>query len=532
MKILSFNLSHHASAAVVEDGVVTFAMENARLSQIKNDNYIIHVLNLFNNKFFDIVCYTSFNLSKKNKDYYKQYLIDNLKIKNITYNELIEFPFHHQTHCFSAFYNSGFDEAICLIIDNGGVFLETENISLGREILSIVKTNGEEYLDILKICSNNENQIYEKLNLLSLPVISPAGLFEMAKDILNYKEPGSIMGRASYGKNSNKFCKIYKFEGNKFFINPIFLYQLAHENKDDENDICFKIQKESTEFVLRYLELIKLNFPHKKICLSGGFFQNCMVNYEIIKNNYDVFVDPVSHDGGTAVGLAQYIYKIKTNKKVFKYKNLYLGLKYNLSKDYFESLLIKNQKLFTKIVTTKEVAELLFQNKSIALYQGKSEFGPRALGNRSILFNPCNPFAKEKINLIKKREWFRPYAGTVLFEDKEEWFEFYKKESTEFMSYAVEIKKSKIKIIPGVCHIDNTCRVQTLKKQDNINFYNLIEEFKKLTNVPILLNTSLNVAGKPLVENPEDLIKFILETNIDYAYLPEINLLISKSDYL
>jgi carbamoyltransferase len=135
---------------------------------------------------------------------------------------------------------------------------------------------------------------------------------------------------------------------------------------------------------------------------------------------------------------------------------------------------------------------------------------------------------KDKINIIKNREWFRPYAGTVLDEHKKNWFNFYNKENTEFMSYAVEVKKEKQNLIPAITHIDGSCRVQTLKKEDNEHFYNLIEEFYKITNVPILLNTSLNLAGKPLVEDFDDLIEILKTSEINYGYLPEYNLLIYK----
>jgi len=150
------------------------------------------------------------------------------------------------------------------------------------------------------------------------------------------------------------------------------------------------------------------------------------------------------------------------------------------------------------------------------------------LGNRSILFDPSDPYAKEKINLIKNREWFRPYAGTILDEYKHEWFDLSLKNSTDYMSYALDIKEDKRKFIPGICHIDNTCRAQTLKKEDNIIFYNLIKEFYNLTSIPILLNTSLNTSGKPLIEDLNDLIQFLISTSIDYVYLPEKETLLFK----
>ena len=147
--------------------------------------------------------------------------------------------------------------------------------------------------------------------------------------------------------------------------------------------------------------------------------------------------------------------------------------------------------------------------------------GPRALGNRSILFNPRDPNAKEKVNLVKNREWFRPYAGTVLHEHTKDWFDLGGKDETPYMSYVVKVKEDKINKIPGVCHIDNSCRIQTLKREQNVNFYSVIEEFYNITKIPVILNTSLNTAGMPLVESIEDLLNMMLKSNIDIIYLPE-----------
>jgi carbamoyltransferase len=254
-----------------------------------------------------------------------------------------------------------------------------------------------------------------------------------------------------------------------------------------------------------------------------------MINFEIIKKIKDVFVDPISHDGGTSIGLAQHIYKVKTGNDIIPYENLYLGKDYDLKNtENFIDLFTTDKNILIKKVTTSEVADLLVDNKSIAIFQGRSEIGPRALGNRSILFNPSNIHGKEIINLIKKREWFRPYAGTVLHEHKDEWFNFYNKESTKYMSYAVEVKKDKYSLIPAITHIDGTCRIQTLKNNDNIHFYNLIKEFYNKTGIPILLNTSLNLANKPLVESVEDLIIFLVESKIDYVYIPELEILLNN----
>ena len=162
------------------------------------------------------------------------------------------------------------------------------------------------------------------------------------------------------------------------------------------------------------------------------------------------------------------------------------------------------------------------------MYQGSSEAGPRALGNRSILYNPIDPNGKDFVNNVKGREWFRPFAGTVLEEDCNEWFDFAGMEGSPFMMYAVDVKKDKQNQIPCITHVDGTCRIQTVNKDQNTNYYNLINEFKKLTGVPILFNTSFNLAGHPLVETLNDALQTVLGSDIKYLYIPDINILLEK----
>jgi len=529
MKILALNLSHNASCTIIENGKIILFVEEERLSKVKSDNNIIQICNLLKNTFFDYVYYTSYNINNKRKNIF-QFLVYNLLLKNnITYKKIYEFPYHHLTHAFSSFYNSGFDEAICLIIDNGGLALKKNNIELGQEILSIIKLKKEkDPEDLFKICRNENGQNISFDNTLhSIDTISIAGIYEFCKKIFNYSEAGSIMGLSSYGKEINKY-NIFNITENYFTTNINSIYNLLLDQNIKKEDFCHTVQKNCTNLVYYYLNLIKNKYPNIPICVSGGFFQNCVANYQFVKNGIDIFVDPIAHDGGTSLGLAQYVYiKLNQNEKIIKYPNLYLGPNINYLKN-FDDVFTKNLNLNIKDVSIKDVASLLKNKKSIAIFQGRSEIGPRALGNRSILFDPTDFYAKEKINLIKKREWFRPYAGTVLNEFKDDWFDFSLKKETKYMSYALDIKKDKIKLIPGISHVDNTCRVQTLDKQDNIIFYNLIKEFYNLTSVPILLNTSLNTSGKPLVEDLNDLLDFLISTSIDYIYLPEKNCIISK----
>lgn len=168
----------------------------------------------------------------------------------------------------------------------------------------------------------------------------------------------------------------------------------------------------------------------------------------------------------------------------------------------------------------EEAVKVLLNQEPLLIFQNESEWGPRALGNRSILFDPRNPNAKDIVNNFKKREWWRPLAGTILLEYAHDYFDFGTLKESPLMSFAVDAKEKAIKEVPSIVHVDNTCRVQTLKKSDNKNYYNLIECFYKQTNVPMVLNTSLNLAGYPIVEN-ENFLKFTLDnSNFLHVYNP------------
>ena len=179
-------------------------------------------------------------------------------------------------------------------------------------------------------------------------------------------------------------------------------------------------------------------------------------------------------------------------------------------------------------VNSMQVAKLLKQRKVVAVFQGRSEAGPRALGNRSILYDPTDPEGKDKINRIKKRESFRPFAGSVLLPHAHKWFDMAGLDESPFMMYAVDALPHTYDKIPAILHVDNTCRVQTVALKDNVNYYQLIDSFYQITDVPMLFNTSFNLAGEPLVETPEDAIECFECSDIDYLYFPEVQKLRGK----
>lgn len=169
----------------------------------------------------------------------------------------------------------------------------------------------------------------------------------------------------------------------------------------------------------------------------------------------------------------------------------------------------------------QEAVQILLEQKPLVIFQNESEWGPRALGNRSILFDPRNKDAKNIVNNFKKREWWRPLAGTILLEHVHNWFDMATLKESPNMSFAVDAKQKAIEIIPSIVHVDNTCRIQTVTEEQNLNYYNLIMEFYKKTNVPVLLNTSFNLAGFPIVETLEQAIYVCKVSEFKYLYIPK-----------
>jgi carbamoyltransferase len=168
-----------------------------------------------------------------------------------------------------------------------------------------------------------------------------------------------------------------------------------------------------------------------------------------------------------------------------------------------------------------EAVEVLLEQKPLVIFQGKSELGPRALGNRSILFDPRNKDAKNIVNIFKKREWWRPLAGTILLEHVHDWFDIATLKESPYMSFAVDAKQQAIEKIPSIVHADNTCRIQTVTQEQNLNYYNLILEFYNKTGVPVLLNTSFNLAGFPIVETLDQANLVCSISEFKYLYTPE-----------
>lgn len=262
--------------------------------------------------------------------------------------------------------------------------------------------------------------------------------------------------------------------------------------------------------------LKELCFNNKDtILFTGGCAQNVLFNNKLLSNYKNVFCDPFNGDFGISLGVANYY----LNNKI-KNDTVYLGIPQEINTDLFLKHKIIN-------VTSEDVARILL-NDPVAIFQSRSEQGQRGLGNRSLLMSPINPNSNSKLNEIKKREWYRPFACSILQEKAHEWFNLLQLKESPYMMYVFNLLDNKKNILTSGIAVNNTSRIQTVKKEQNKHFYNLLKAFEKITNIPILINTSLNLPGEVLVETLYDLNNLFTNSNLKYIYFPEINKLVIK----
>jgi len=553
MNILAINPGHNGSAALLVDGELKFYIEEERLSRNKYDGnpfagimealkYGVDVL---------VLGGTSPHFPKlpwTGEDPYSGFLRKfnrNLQVVNVGHA-------HHMGHAAGAFYNSGFDEAAAVIVDGSGTHREIDvngdYKNSGFETESIYNCDYEEGIKevFTSYGGNYDTQRAISENVEMDSAITLVKAYEAVSDYLGFGfiEAGKTMGLAPYGKYDEMIPSLfYNGRGNKNVFIPNYpagahvdhtrhpYLTLTEDPKawhkdpskvtDAAKNLAWAVQDETQTLVGDLIQKAVDKTGQTNIVIAGGYGLNCVANYYYKKRfpDLNIYVDPISHDGGTAIGLAQLVYYTETkDTKKRPLNTLYLGpeRKENYNLEGYN----------TKDVTPADVAKLIAEKNIVTLFQGRSEAGPRALGNRSILYDPTDPKGKETVNKVKGREWFRPFAGSMLKEYFEEWFDTYGMEETPFMMYAMDFKTEKHGEVPAITHVDGTCRIQTVTREQNEAYYDLIEEFRKITGVPILFNTSFNLAGQPLVETLEDALNTMKNCDIEYLYLPDVGKLV------
>lgn len=558
--ILAINPGHNGSAALISDGDIIFYTEEERLSRMKYDgNPFRAMLTVLESNHVDelVIGGTSSDLVKLPWTYEDAYTAlvrkfnPNVKVTNLGSR-------HHLGHAAGAFYNSGFETAAAVIVDGAGSlhtakFTEAENspITRGYETESIFHCSYPgTFTVIYKRYADGKTLDFDNGVQYFNDSVTITKAYEAVSNYLGFGfiEAGKTMGLAPYGRYDENIPLFFlDGKGNKDLLIPAYpggalineqsVPYLARSQdpktwhrdfskvRDIDKNIAWHIQRETQELVGDLIEMAAEQTGEKNIVVAGGYGLNCVANYYYLERfpDLNIYVDPVSHDGGTALGLALLAWYTYSNTSDIKpLRTLYLGLAPEYADIDFKDLTV------TEDVTPDDIAQLLVDQNIVAMFRGSAEAGPRALGNRSILFDPRRVDGKDFVNKVKGREWFRPFAGSVLEEYAHEWFEMRTLESSPFMMYAINVLPNKLGEIPAVTHVDGTCRVQTVNKQDNIDYYNLIDAFRKKTGVPLVFNTSFNLAGDPLVETVEDAIDTLIRSDIKYLYLPELKKLITK----
>ena len=584
---------HDSAAALIIDGDIVAAAQEERFSRKKHDarypfNAVNFVLNegclklsevdhivFFEKPFlkferlletymaFAPKGFKSFSLSMpiwlREKLFQKKFLFDNLKLHDEKFNDInkIKFSEHHYSHAASAFYPSPFKEAIVLTLDGVGEWATT-TVAIGKENkLNMLKEiyfphslgllySAFTYYTGFKVNSGE----YKVMGLA--PYGKPKYKDLIIKELMDLKEDGSFKLNMKYFNYATGLTMT-----NKKFSN-LFGQPVRDSQKDlltdFHMDIASSIQAVTEEVVLRLTRDIAQEYKIKNLCLAGGVALNCVANGKILReNNFeDIWIQPAAGDAGGSLGaaLAYWHRELDKPKDVLKdkMKGAYLGPHHEASS--IEKNL-KSLKAVYKEKTSSEISPLvakeLANSKTVGWFQGRMEFGPRALGARSILADPRSEKMQKELNLkIKFRESFRPFAPSVLREDVKEWFEIdydspymllvsdVKKEKQITMSekdnklFGIDKLNIKRSSIPAITHVDYSARIQTVHKETNPKYYDLINEFKKITNCPVLVNTSFNVRGEPIVCSVEDSFNCFMGTNLDVLVIE--NFILFKED--
>ena len=554
--IIGINTYHTDSAAcIIVDGNLIAAFEEERINRIKHYagfpiNSIqecLKIANLNSNQITDVAfntrplsnlvhksIYFLKNFSMKKSPHMerlkKKYNLKKILKEKINLNDNVKFHYveHHLAHIASAFYPSSFNEACGISIDGSGDFV------------SIAYAECKNY----KIKIKKKNYFPDSLGIFYHAMTQFLGF-------KNYGDEYKMMGLAAYGKPiyydkilTNLFDKKNEIKLNLDYFNhhknnfkyiakeqievgQIYSEKLTQLFSNELKDHQFKsnfassVQKVYENFFKKILNQIKRKNFSKNLVFSGGCALNSSANRLLtIDNSFfeNIFINCAPGDNGGALGAA-FTVAANTSKKFKNFSNPYLGQKYSnvqidkiLLKEIYKNK-IKKSYLDDDSNLFDTTAKLISEGKVVGWFQENMEFGPRALGNRSILADPRNPNMKDIINMkIKRRESFRPFAPSVLSEFQADWFN--SSFSSYYMSTLAFIPKEKQKLIPAVTHVDKTARYQTVNKNSNYRFYKLIESFNKITNVPILLNTSFN-ENEPIVMKPEEALDCLIRTDMD-----------------
>jgi carbamoyltransferase len=571
---------HDSAAAIILDGKIIAAAQEERFTRKKHDanypknaiNFVLKEAGLKLNEVDHIVFYEkpflkferllktyigfspsgfkSFSKSMplwlREKLFQKKILFNSLKEQDSEFNDIkkLNFSEHHLSHAASAFFSSPYDEAIILTLDGVGEWA-TSTICLGKNnkinILKEIhfphslgllysaftyflgfKVNSGEY-KVMGLAPYGDPK-FKDIILNKLIDVKKDGSFRLDMNYFNYA--------SGLRMTNSKFAKLFNIERR----------EPENELLQIHMDIAASIQAVTEDIVLKIIRFLSKEFKVPNLCMAGGVALNCVVNGKILKESLfkNIWIQPASGDAGGALGAALVFYyqELDNKRKILKndlMNGSYLGPQF--TDDQVENELKRCGANYKKITTNqiiKDTVKALCEEQAIGWFQGRMEFGPRSLGNRSIIADPRSEKMQKNLNLkVKYRESFRPFAPAILFEKVSEWFEI-NIESPYMLLVANVIKSKQFQMtnkqkklfginklnikrsaIPSVTHVDYSARIQTVHKETNPLFYKLIEEFERITKCPVLVNTSFNVRGEPIVCTTTDAFNCFMGTDLD-----------------
>ncbi len=554
--ILGINcFKHDAAAALFIDGELIGASEEERFSRKKHDadypqkaiNYLLSQANLKPSDINHVAFYMKPSeirseavlvlpkyLSRKGAiKFFLGQLSGSMKMSSVpakmrehlgqSFQPEFHFVDHHESHAWSAWYGAGCRNAAIFTMDGAG----EKHSSLLGEI-----TEGK----------------LKEFRRTKLPA-SPGLFYSAVTKYLGFtpdNDEYKVMGLSSYGKPVylDLFRRIIYAVDGRFVLNhklidvtmgvhhAIFSEEVisviglprdpnSGEPTEKHQNIAASAQRAIEEAGLSIVKYLREQTTHDLLILSGGVALNCVMNglFEREGGFKEISPFPAPNDAGTSIGAAVAVHKIVTPEQPFQtLKTMYLGYGASEKKILSDINMAKLSPLKPSNLA-KEVAGMIAKGLVVAVYQGRTEFGPRALGNRSILADPRLPEMKDIVNgVVKHREGFRPFAPACLEEDASKYFVDCKKSSHMIKTY--QVVEGMGTVIPAVTHVDNTARVQTVTELENPFYYNVIKEFKELTGVSVVLNTSFNIRGEPIVNTPIDAVRCYFGTGIDALAMP------------
>jgi carbamoyltransferase len=587
---------HDSAAALLRNGKIISAAQEERFTRKKHDssfpiNAIKFVLNYSNIELSDvdhIVFYEkpflkferlletyvafaprgfqSFSRAMpiwlKEKLFQKKLIFDYLKNIDNNFKDETKLLFseHHLSHAASAFYPSPFEEAIILTADGVGEWATTtvaigkkNNLEIKKE-LHFPHSLGLLYSAFTYYTGFKVNSGEYKLMGLA-PYGEPIYKDKILENLIDLKDDGTFMLDQKYFNYSTGLTMTNKNFNNLFGKKP----RIAEKEKITQfhMDIAASIQNVTEKIMIMLAKSLRHEYKISNLCLAGGVALNCVANGKILKEKIfdNIWIQPAAGDAGGSLGAALALWHTEQGNSRIVGKNdsmkgSYLGCEFNQHQIEKElNSLGANFKTFEYESLIEKTAEFLANEKAVGWFQGRMEFGPRALGGRSILGDPRSDKMQKNLNLkVKYRESFRPFAPSILREDLSKWFDLdvdspymllvsdintqKKIEMTEQQKKLFGIDKLNIKRseIPAVTHVDYSARIQTVTKKTNKSYFDLISKFKEKTSCPVLVNTSFNVRGEPIVNTPTDAFNCFMGTELDYLVIG--NCILSKNEQI